>query len=446
MYEKINGKKQIIENIEKNKNKKFQEYPTDLEVPIINNTITTELINKTESYWNLDQVYYDLFSRKGIIKILFIVLIIAFFLFININDFIILENITGKENFTTKIKAFRKGKKYIDQCFQGQLITNQTFKKVEYPKVTMIIPVYNTGELIKPVLRSIQNQNMLEIEIILVNDYSNDNKTIKIIEELREEDPRIILINNNKNMGILYSRSIGVLQSKGEYIMNLDHDDLIFDYDVFDTAYKSAKNGNFDIISFRHVSSKEYNSSINEIKSGHSIIRHNKIVTQPELSVYALFTDEKVSYFDYTIWAKLYKSEIYKKATNLLTYERYSVFNIYNEDFVGVFIICNVAEYYKYIRKYGVFHRDYTASTSHNINFENKMFFDIFFSDVIIDLARNQFKKYSAIFLDQRVKPSNESNNKYLMEVIDKIMKCEYIEDSYKERIKNKFAELFLMK
>ena len=42
-------------------------------------------------------------------------------------------------------------------------------------------------------------------------------------------------------MGILYSRCIGVLNAKGEYIMNLDHDDLIFDNNVLETAYKSAR-------------------------------------------------------------------------------------------------------------------------------------------------------------------------------------------------------------
>ena len=44
----------------------------------------------------------------------------------------------------------------------------------------------------------------------------------KTLEKLRETNQRIILINNKKNMGILYSRSIAILRAKGEYIMNLD--------------------------------------------------------------------------------------------------------------------------------------------------------------------------------------------------------------------------------
>ena len=68
---------------------------------------------------------------------------------------------------------------------------------------------------------------MIDIEIIFVNDLSTDN-SLKIIENLIEEDPLIKLINNEKNMGILYSRSIAVLEAKVKYILNLDHDDFFF--------------------------------------------------------------------------------------------------------------------------------------------------------------------------------------------------------------------------
>ena len=46
--------------------------------------------------------------------------------------------------------------------------------------------------------------------------------------------------------------------------MNLDHDDFIFDENIFDTSYKSAKIGKFDIISFTYVISEDYKFEINE--------------------------------------------------------------------------------------------------------------------------------------------------------------------------------------
>ena len=87
---------------------------------------------------------------------------------------------------------------------------------------------------------------MLDIEIILVNDASIDN-TKKKIENLQKEDYRIELINNEKNMGILYSRCIGALHAKGKYIVPLDHDDFFFDEDVLEVIYEEAEKTNFDI-------------------------------------------------------------------------------------------------------------------------------------------------------------------------------------------------------
>ena len=87
---------------------------------------------------------------------------------------------------------------------------------------------------------------MLDIEIILINDASTDN-TVKIIEELQKEDYRIEIINNERNMGILYSRCIGALNAKGKYITPLDHDDFFFDDDVLEVIYEEAERTNFDI-------------------------------------------------------------------------------------------------------------------------------------------------------------------------------------------------------
>ena len=247
-------------------------------------------------------------------------------------------------------------------------------------------------------------------------------------------------------MGILYSRSIGVLQSRGEYIMNLDHDDFIFDDDVFDTVYKSSKNGNFDIISFMYAISNGYNPHKNEIFLRHIHIKHNHIVLQPELSIFPMFKNDDFLYFDFTIWAKLYRAITYKKAIELLGFERYSTFNTYNEDLIGLFVICAVSNSYKYIKKCGVYHRNYNTSSSYIAKRENRIFDDIFFSEVIFDLTKKQFKKYGAIFLGKRANYTSEKNNKYLSKVINKILISEHIEDIYKIKLKTKFYKLFINK
>lgn len=93
---------------------------------------------------------------------------------------------------------------------------------------------------------------------------------------------------------------------------------------------------------------------------------NNLIIRHPELSYYTLFKNEKFSFVDIQIWGKLFKSEIYKSAIDIIGAKRFSIFNALNEDMIVLFSICNVAKSYKYIRKYGLFHfiRNITASKS----------------------------------------------------------------------------------
>ena len=69
-------------------------------------------------------------------------------------------------------------------------------------------------------------------------------------------------------MGTLYSRSIGVLQSKGKYIFPLDNDDMFFDNDVFDIVYEEAYNFKYDIIGFKTIQAKNIIANIYEVKEG----------------------------------------------------------------------------------------------------------------------------------------------------------------------------------
>ena len=67
------------------------------------------------------------------------------------------------------------------------------FNSINNPKVSVIIPIYNSQSFIYRAIKSVQNQNILEIEIILINDYSNDNTSTTIMK-FKNEDPRIIII------------------------------------------------------------------------------------------------------------------------------------------------------------------------------------------------------------------------------------------------------------
>jgi cellulose synthase/poly-beta-1,6-N-acetylglucosamine synthase-like glycosyltransferase len=143
-----------------------------------------------------------------------------------------------------KEKTLKKGRKYLDKCLNFP--NYHLYKFIKQPKVSVIIPLYNCQETIIPAIRSIQYQNMTQIEIILINDFSSDN-TSYIVENLQKNDHRIKIINNIRNMGTLYSRCVGALASQGEYIFNLDNDDMYFNHNLFDSIYTIGKNENLDI-------------------------------------------------------------------------------------------------------------------------------------------------------------------------------------------------------
>jgi len=94
------------------------------------------------------------------------------------------------------------------------------------PKVSIIMPVYNSGKLLKKAIDSVINQTYKNWELIIINDASTDN-SLKILQSYKKKYNNLILINNNKNSGCYVSLNIGIKKSTGEYITRLDSDDYI---------------------------------------------------------------------------------------------------------------------------------------------------------------------------------------------------------------------------
>ncbi len=93
------------------------------------------------------------------------------------------------------------------------------------PKISIIIPIYNAERHIGQCLDSVVNQTYKNLEIICINDGSTDD-TASILNEYKEKDKRIILINQN-NMGNSISRNIGLNKVTGKYLFFVDADDYL---------------------------------------------------------------------------------------------------------------------------------------------------------------------------------------------------------------------------
>lgn len=113
------------------------------------------------------------------------------------------------------------------------------------PKVSIIMPCYNTAPYLRQALDSVVNQTLKDIEIICVNDGSTDN-TLDIIKEYAAKDNRIVVIDGT-NGGYGKAMNKGLDKATGEYIGILEPDDYL-KLDMYETQYKIAKENNLDFI------------------------------------------------------------------------------------------------------------------------------------------------------------------------------------------------------
>ena len=92
-------------------------------------------------------------------------------------------------------------------------------------KISVIVPVYNTEKYLERCIKSIINQSLTDIEIIVINDGSTDNSE-QILKNFACKDSRIRIINQ-KNAGLSITRNNGLQIASGEYISFIDSDDYI---------------------------------------------------------------------------------------------------------------------------------------------------------------------------------------------------------------------------
>lgn len=95
------------------------------------------------------------------------------------------------------------------------------------PKVSIIMGIYNTNNetMVKEAIDSILNQTYKDYEFIICDDGSTDG-TYELIKKLTMNDDRVVLIKNEKNMGLAYTLNHCLEVAKGEYIARMDADDI----------------------------------------------------------------------------------------------------------------------------------------------------------------------------------------------------------------------------
>lgn len=95
------------------------------------------------------------------------------------------------------------------------------------PYVTIITPFYDTGPVFHETARSVLQQSFQQWEWLIVNDGSTDPEALSILEEYRDRDPRIRVIDHSSNQGPSAARNTAYRAARTQYVVQLDSDNLL---------------------------------------------------------------------------------------------------------------------------------------------------------------------------------------------------------------------------
>ena len=127
-------------------------------------------------------------------------------------------------------------------------------------KVSVILPVYNVAPYLDETFTSLLSQTLQDIEIIAVNDGSEDNSE-DIIKKYAQQDARISYYTQT-NQGQSVARNLALQHATGEYIYMMDSDDVLDDPEVLRICYEYAERNKADFIFFDGDTLQEQGASL----------------------------------------------------------------------------------------------------------------------------------------------------------------------------------------
>jgi glycosyltransferase involved in cell wall biosynthesis len=321
---------------------------------------------------------------------------------------------------------------YFKLFNEKDLINIKSFENKNSPKISIITPVYNKATTIIRYLKSIQNQTFEDIEILLIDDKSNDNSQ-KIIEEVKKIDKRIILIKNNERRGTLISKNIGVFKSIGEYLLFVDPDDLLTE-NILIHLYNLAKKNNFDLVRFYTYTG---NGGLN--LPGISYYLESKRIGKPFLYFYLFYGFGKLFQLDFYITNKLIKRNLFINALNSINKYYLKQFMIDCEDGLVNFMLYKLSESFFFYKKLGYYYIVTNESITYNIgNFEKRLRSNFLYLKYLFENTKNTniekkmvFFAFSDIFSNHpdifNIFSKLTHDSKFYLNVINKYLKSEII-------------------
>lgn len=172
------------------------------------------------------------------------------------------------------------------------------------PKVSVVVPVYNTEKYLRKCLDSLVNQTLEELEVIVVDDGSTDGSA-DLLDEYRKQYPDSFFVFRKENGGQGIARNIGVEKCSGDYIGFMDSDDYL-ELDMYENLYEMAVAENADLVEckYRYVRCE---NDIEEELDTYGCVRAYK--NQKDMFLNPLVSP----------WNKLYKRDVFERSGSLFT-------------------------------------------------------------------------------------------------------------------------------
>lgn len=140
-------------------------------------------------------------------------------------------------------------------------------------KLSIIIPVYNVEEYLGKCLESVLNQTLKDIEVICINDGSDDD-SLTILQNFAARDKRIKIVDKD-NEGPGKTRNLGISLAKGEYIGFVDPDDWIKP-DMYEKLYEQAKELDSDVVICDYIRYQEWDNRVVPVKFFQKAVKYIK--------------------------------------------------------------------------------------------------------------------------------------------------------------------------
>lgn len=224
--------------------------------------------------------------------------------------------------------------------------------------ISIIIPVCNVEKYISNCLDSILSQSLKSIEIVCVDDASEDN-SLKILREYQKKDERVQVIALNENMSASIARKRGVEAAQGKYIMFADGDDSI-EPQCCEVLYEMMEKEPVDILHFGTNIINSDNLPEQRIEFMENFIKPYIGELYGKDVFLACFQEKK---YRFSLWNKIYKSELCKKAFKKIKEEKLPK----GQDKYAYFVIAYYAQSYRGIEEHRFYNYKFgNGVTGHN--------------------------------------------------------------------------------